>query len=331
MKNMSDKIKWGIIGLGNIANKFAHDINLHSDSILYGVASRNIEKAENFKEKHNAVRAFGSYEELAKCADIDVIYIATPHVFHYENTMMCLREGKSVICEKPMSMNSRQSKEMIDLAKSKNLFLMEALWTRFIPATIKVLELIKNNEIGEIITIKSDFGFNAKSRTKNRLFENKLGGGSLLDIGIYPIFMSLILLGIPENFVASAIINDDNIDTNFNATFNYGNNVEAFLESTFEEQTPIETLIIGEKGIIKLHNPFHFSEKITLSRIGSPDEVFDLSYVGNGYYHEIEEVVNCLKSGKTESEKLPLSFSLSLISLLDEIRKDIGLKYESDN
>ena len=328
---MDKIINWGIIGLGNIANKFAHDINLHSNSKLYAVASRNSERAINFKNKYNSTVSFNSYEELAKCPEIDIVYIATPHVFHFENTMMCLREGKSVLCEKPMSMNAKQSEEMIALAKSKNLFLMEALWTRFIPATKKVLELISNNQIGKIQSVKADFGFNANLKSRNRLLDNKLGGGSLLDIGIYPVFMSLLLLGLPKKIIANAIINDSNIDTSFNAVFDYDNNIKSFLESSFEKQTPTEVIINGENGSIILHSQFHFSEKITLYKKGKDEEVIDIKYVGNGYYHEIEEVVNCMNNGSTESKKLPLSFSLDLINLLDEIRYKIGLKYDSDN
>lgn len=327
---MSDKIKWGIIGLGNIANKFAHDINLHKGSILYAVASRNNDTALYFKDKYNSVLSFSSYKELAKCSDVDVVYIATPHVFHYENTMMCLREGKHVLCEKPMSMNAKQSKEMVALAKSKNLFLMEALWTRFIPSTIKVIELIRDNEIGEIKSIKADFGFEAKLRTKNRLFDNKLGGGSLLDIGIYPIFISLLLLGLPKSFIAKATIDENNVDTSFKTTFDYGNKIESALESTFEKQTPTEAIIIGDNGSIKIHSQFHCSNKITLYKEGESDRIINSNIVGNGYYHEIEEVVNCLKNNFTESEKLSLSFSLELIELLDKIRNRIGLKYDSD-
>ena len=327
---MGDRIKWGIIGLGNIAHKFAHDLNLHEGVTLYAVASRNKDKALEFKEKYNSVLSFDNYEDLAKCKEIDIVYIATPHIFHYENTMMCLEAGKTVLCEKPLSMNAEQSKKMIALAKEKNLFLMEALWTRFIPATEKVLELINNNEIGKVKSIKADFGFEAKLRSRNRLFDNKLGGGSLLDIGIYPIFLSLLILGLPSKITANATIDKNNIDTKFSAILDYNDNVKALVESTFEEQTPTEALIIGENGSIKMHYQFHFSKKITLSEEGKPDKNFELNIVGNGYYHEIDEVVNCLKNGHIESEKLPHKFSLDLTTTLDKIRKQIGLKYDTD-
>jgi len=327
---MGDIIKWGIIGLGNIAHKFAHDLNLHEGVTLYAVASRNKDKALEFKEKYNSVLSFDNYEDLAKCKEIDIVYIATPHVFHYENTIMCLEAGKTVLCEKPLSMNAEQSKKMIALAKEKNLFLMEALWTRFIPATEKVLELINNNEIGKVKSIKADFGFEAKLRSRNRLFDNKLGGGSLLDIGIYPIFLSLLILGLPSKITANATIGENNIDTKFSAILDYDDKVKALVESTFEEQTPTEALIIGENGSIKMHSQFHFSRKITLSKEGKPNKIFNINIVGNGYYHEIDEVVNCLKNGHIESEKLPHKFSLDLTTTLDKIRKQIGLKYDTD-
>lgn len=324
---MNKKIKWGIIGLGKIANKFASDLMLSKDAELYAVASRSLKKAENFATKYNAEKYFNSYEELAQDAEIDVVYIATPHTFHFENTLLCLQNDKSVLCEKPMGMNSSEVEIMINEANKRNLFLMEGLWTRFIPATEKLLELIKNKVIGEILFVKADFGFKAEYNLDGRLYNKKLGGGSLLDIGIYPVYLSLLLLDIPKQIKALARFTETGVDNYCSVLLDYEDNTKAILESTIEADTPIEAYIYGTKGNIKLHKRFHHSEKLTVNRDGFPVEEIDLKYKGEGYIHEIEEVNNCLINNKTESEKLPLSNSLNLISLLDKIRDEIGLKY----
>ncbi len=327
---MSKKINWGIIGLGNIAHQFANDLMLFEKAKLQGVASRSPDKARAFAEKYNSVKYYGSYRELADDPEIDAIYIATPHTSHFENTMMCLQAGKAVLCEKPMGVNSEQVKTMINEAKSRKLFLMEAIWTRFIPATEKVLELIENQSIGNINFVRADFGFKADENPEGRVFNKKLGGGSLLDIGIYPIYLSLLMLGVPKTIHAMARMTETQVDSFCAMLFDYANGGKAILDSTVETSTPIEGTIYGTKGTIKMHSPFHHSKKITLSRFEAPDEVFEIDYTGKGYYHEIEEVTNCLNAGMTESTKLPHGLSLNLIRIMDQVKQIIGLKYDAD-
>lgn len=325
---MNDKINWGIIGLGSIANQFAEDLQLSDNSVLYAVASRNGEKAKIFGEKYNSTKFYDSYEALAEDPEIDVIYIATPHTFHFENTMMCLKKGKGVLCEKPMGVNSREVETMIREAESRNLFLMEAIWTRFIPATSKSLEILSNKTIGDISFIRADFGFTADSNREGRLYNKKLGGGSLLDIGIYPIYLSLLTLGIPIDMKVMARMTDTDVDSYCSILFDYENGAKAILESTIEADTPIEAYIYGSKGSLQLHRQFHHTEKITISQNGEK-EVLDIKYKGNGYIHEIEEVNKCLLNGEIESSKLPLKMSVDLITLIDRVKKEIGLKYET--
>ena len=325
---MDEIINWGIIGLGNIANKFAEDLNIFDGAILYGVASRDESKAILFKKKHKAVKHFSSYESLVRCKDIDVIYVATPHSFHYEHTMLSLRNNKHVLCEKAFAINSVQVEDMIREARERNLFLMEALWSMFIPTTIKTLELLNSGIIGDIKTIKSGFGFIAETRNRNRLTDNKLGGGTLLDIGIYPAFMSLLLLGMPKNIEAKAILEKE-IDTTLNGILSYDKS-KAIIESSFIKDIPFEVYIIGEKGSIKIHSPFDNKKLLTLSEKDKPNTVFDFKFKGNGYYYEIEEVTKCINNGFTESNSLSLSFSLKLMNILDSIRAKVGLKYNED-
>ena len=325
---MNKKIKWGIIGLGKIANKFAEDLQLSNNSMLYAVASRDGEKAKIFSEKYKSTKFYASYEELADDSEIDVIYVATPHTFHFENTMLCLKKGKGVLCEKPMGINSREVETMVREAELRNLFLMEGIWTRFIPATEKLLEILYNQTIGDVLSIRADFGFKADSNREGRIYNKKLGGGSLLDLGIYPIYLSLLTLGIPIDIKIMARMTDTHVDGYCSMLFDYENGAKAILESTIEADTPTEAYIYGSKGSLKLHSRFHHTEKITISQNGE-NTVLDIKYKGNGYIHEIEEVNKCLLNREIESSKLPLKISVDVITLIDRIKEEIGLKYET--
>jgi predicted dehydrogenase len=325
---MHAKLNWGIIGLGKIARIFASDLLLSEHSKLLGVASRDISRAQSFVKEFKANKYFGNYRELANDTEIDIVYIATPHVFHYEHTMMCLKAGKHVLCEKAFGMNEQQVREMTEEAQKRNLFLMEAFWTRFIPATQKALELIEQNKIGQVRQIRADFGFVGDTNPEKRIFNKKLGGGSLLDVGIYPVYLSLLLLGVPQKITAVAELTSSGVDSFMAAIFDYQNGEKAVLESSIEVKTPTEAYIFGQDGYIKMHSRFHHCEKISIHLQDGIVETIQLKYTGNGYFHEIAEVEECLFAGKSESSKMPLSVSLHLIQTLDRIRKEIKLKYD---
>lgn len=325
---MNRKIKWGIIGLGKIAHKFAADLQLSESAILQGVASRDLKKAKKFSTDYDSMKYYGSYQDLIKDPEIDIVYIATPHVFHFENTMMCLKNRKAVLCEKPMGINAEEVALMVKEARARNLFLMEGLWTRFIPATEKLLDILAQKQIGEVELVTADFGFKAEINPETRLYNKNLGGGSLLDIGIYPIYLSLLAMGMPSSLKANAKMTDDGVDISCVMTLHYENKGVAKLESTIEEDTPIEGFIQGSQGSIKLHNRFHHTERLTLVQNGK-EEVIDLKYKGYGYFHEIEEVNNCLVEGQTESTKLPLQTSLDLMKIIEGVKREIGLEYKS--
>lgn len=323
---MSQKIRWGILGLGKIAHKFASDLQLSETAILQGVASRSIEKASGFATTYHAKKAFSSYEALVKDDEIDIVYIATPHALHFENTMLCLQHKKAVLCEKPLGMNLTEVQQMIAKAKAQNVFFMEAIWTRFMPSFQKVLELLNKNAIGEIISIRADFGFQTPFLPESRLFDKKLGGGSLLDIGLYPIFLSLSVLGMPSNIDASARFTETGVDSFCAMLFDYENGQKAVLESTFEVDTPTEAYIFGTKGVIKLHHRFHEANTVSLIK-NNEETVFELPHSGIGYIHEIEAVHSCMLADKTEHPKLPLEFSLQLMTIIDKVKSAIGLQY----
>ena len=327
---MQKTYKWGIIGLGKIAHKFANDLLQISHAEFHAVASRSLEKAKEFAGEYKVANFYGSYEEMILQAELDAVYIATPHVFHCENTLLCLQNKVAVLCEKPFAMNRKEVKQMVDAAKSNDTFLMEAFWTRFLPSTIKVLEIIKEGQIGEVLSIKADFGFKASTDPNGRMYNANLGGGSLLDIGLYPVFLALLILGKPDDVKAFAKIGDTKIDEECNMLFQYNEGQSAILNSSILYETTTEAHIYGTKGMIHIPRRWHESDKFTLYIEGQSSQEISFDYNCKGYQYEAEEVIRCLDAGKKESDILPLSFSMDLMNLLDRVRKEINLVYPQD-
>lgn len=324
---MKDTINWGIIAPGRIAHKFAHDLQLTGGARLLAVASRSLERARAFANQYGAQYAYGSYEEIFNCPDLDVVYIASPHTGHFEHTMMCLEQKIPVLCEKPLAMNAIQARTMIGAARSSGTFLMDAIWTRFIPAFDEAIQLLNNGIIGELKTIRADFGFRADFPPEHRLFNMNLGGGSLLDVGIYPVFLATLIWGKPEEIKASAVFGKTGADESCAMILKYAGNKIAVLDASIAVNTGTEAFIYGEAGTMHLHSRFHHPSKFGVSYYEKPTETFSHPYTGNGYYHEIAEVGECLRNGRKESQKLPLDFSLTLMEVLDWIRKEAGINY----
>lgn len=320
------KIRWGIIGLGKIAHKFAQDLLTIDDVELYAVASRSQEKADDFAKTYSAKKAFGNYDALVKDSNVDAVYIATPHSFHKDNSLLCLKNGIAVLCEKPFAMNSDEVNEMIDCAKANNVLLMEALWTYFLPHYRYVLDIINKKKYGDFLKLEADFGFKPEYDASSRLFEKSLGGGSLLDIGIYPIFAALSTLGVPKSLEAEATFFNNIVDSSCNMTFQYPNDVEAILKSTLLEETPTEAIFHCEKGMIKINSQFHAPSAVSITTNGK-EETIDFGYSTIGYNFEVNHFNKLLRQGKTESDIMTFSFSKKLIKTLDTVRQLIGLKY----
>lgn len=324
------KINWGIVAPGHIAEKFADDLALVPGARLHAVASRSLERAQVFAQKYGAGHAFGSYAEMTKCPGLDVVYIASPHSGHLEHALLFLEKGIPVLCEKPLAINSRQAQKIVETARRKKVFLMEAIWTRFLPSFEKTMELIENQVIGEIKTVRADFGFNCKYDPQHRLFNLDLGGGSLLDVGIYPVFFAVQILGWPERIKAFADFSPTGSDKSCGMLFHFPKGRLAVLDSSVTVKTRTDGFIYGEKGHIHVHPRFHESQSLSLHLNGAEPQHFDTPTTGFGYFHEIVEVGESLRSGKTESEKLPLDFSLRLMDTLDAVRREIGLVYPMD-
>lgn len=317
---------WGIIGLGKIAHNFVSDLLTVEGANLYAVASRSQSKADEFSKQYKATKAYGSYEDLMADQHIDIVYIATPHVFHKENSIAVLKSGKAVLCEKPFAMNLEELQSMIDVAKAEDQFLMEALWTNYMPTIQKLTEIIGKKTYGEITNLKADFCFQPDYDPKSRLFNPKLGGGALLDIGIYPVYLALKLLGKPDNIIAQSKKAETDVDLLTDITFEYRNGVKADLYCSFNENTASEAFIIFEEAEVKLHSRFHETDKLSIMKDES-EEFIDYDYKAKGYHFEIMHAQECLNKGLKESPLMPFEFSVLLIETLDEIRNQIGLEY----
>ncbi|MEN9444082.1 MAG: hypothetical protein RIS47_972 [Bacteroidota bacterium] len=322
---MKTEIKWGILGTGFIARKMAEALAFVPNAKLYAIASRNLDTAQKFADEFAVVKAYGSYEELAADPEIDLVYIGTPHPFHFPNTMMCLEQGKGVLCEKPFAMNRMEVDLMVESARSKNLFLMEAFWTRFLPHFRFLETSLDSGKIGTITKIEADFGVKSTFDPDGRFFNKDLGGGALLDIGIYPCFLPYFILGQPDGIEATATIGETDVDISDDIIFHYPDGQVANLQCTFLEETPTEATILGSDGSFRLHHKWFLPTTITHTDCFGNEEHLSFPHLCNGYEYEAIEATECMLSGITESELMPHEFSQGLISLLDSIREIQGV------
>ncbi|RCW91264.1 Gfo/Idh/MocA family protein [Winogradskyella arenosi] len=323
---MPKTIQWGIIGAGKIASKFARDLNDVPNANLYAIASRSLEKASKFKDDYHADTAYGSYEALVADPKIDAVYIATPHSFHKAHSILCLSQQKAVLCEKPFAMNLEEVEHMIQVAQEHKTLLMEAMWTLFLPHFQYVLQLIKTEHFGPLEKVEADFGFQPVFDRTSRVFDKSVGGGSLLDIGIYPIFAALATLGRPKTIQAEAQFYDLGADAECLINFEYPK-ASATLKSTFLEKTATEALFHCERGTIKIEGRFHQPSSVVLTDHNGQTEVKNFESNTIGYSYEIEHFNALLNAGKTESDLMTFDLSKQLIDTLDRVRQEIGLQY----
>lgn len=320
-------INWGIIATGHIASRFARDFLLLRNAKLLAVGSRKLSRARAFALNHNIPEYYGSYQSLVNNKDIDAVYIATPHSLHRDNTVLALKAGKSVLCEKPFAINAKEALDMIKLARKKNLFLMEAMWARFNPALVKLREILAKRLIGDILHLRADFGFYAKYKRNHRLFNPDLGGGALLDVGVYPVSLSSMVFGTPVNVKSTAVFGKTGIDKQNSIILVHPKNKIAQLSSAIRLDTDREAFIAGTKGSIKLDASWHRSLKITVMTKKRNDKVYEFGEKSNGLHNETLHVMNCIRSGKTESNIMSLNESLSIMKTLDKIRSQWNLIY----
>ena len=323
---MKDKIRWGIVGPGKIAHSFAKDLALVEGGELTAVASRSLERANEFADEYGAEHRFASYQALFESDAADVLYIATPHTSHCELTLAALNSGKAVLCEKPAGIDADEVKTMIAAAKANKAFFMEALWSRFNPSIVKVKELVESGQLGDIAFLNANFGFYALDRPEDgRLLNPDLAGGSLLDIGIYPIFLAYLILGKPDNIEAASLFYKTGVEIQTSMIFEYPH-AQATLVSGLRSKMQGQAEISGTKGSAFLHDRWHETQGYSLEMDGKMTD-FDLPTIGSGYSYEIEEVHKCLKKGLIESEMWSWQNSIDLINLLDEVRNITGTTF----
>jgi len=325
-----EKIRWGILATGNIAGSLAAALQDVADAELVAVGSRSQASADAFGDEWGVPNRHPSYEALAADPEVDVIYIATPHPYHYDNMKLCLNAGKHVLCEKPLTLNAQQSAECIALARAKNLFLMEAIWMRCMPALLEVKKWLEEERIGKVRLVQAGFCFLRPFDEQHRPYKRELGGGALLDLGIYPLTLTTMFLGFPQDVYGQAHIGSTEVDELNALTLVYEDGVIAQLTSSMGTSRPVEAMISGSEGYIQIHDFFLRPNRVTICVNGQDPETVTIPYLGNGYPHEVIEVHNCLRAGKTESGLLTQAETQRMMELMDRLRQQWGVVYPGE-
>ena len=320
-----DKIRWGIVGPGAIANKFALAIKNVVGAELVAVASRSVDKGREFADKYDIANVFCGYEKMAESDKVDAVYIATPHPFHKPCAELFLNAKKHVLCEKPVCINASQAISLKKCAEKNGVFLMEAMWTRFLPAVKEAVEIVKNGEIGEILGLDADFCYASSPVEEAKLFQNEMAGGSLLDVGVYGLhFASLFLGNNPESVCATAQV-ENGVDYHTKLLMKYKNGAIASVSSAINLHKPESAYIYGTKGHIYMPN-FYGANDLFIA-VGGDARYIDKPAMGDGFEEEIYEACDCIRKGKTQSDILPMSESIAILKLMDGIREQIEVKY----
>jgi predicted dehydrogenase len=330
-------VRWGILATGKIATGFAENLALLPECEIAAVGARRQEYADAFASTHGAARAYGDYRALVEDPDVDVVYVATPHALHREHVELALEAGKAVLCEKAFTLDAPDAEHLVALAREKNLFLMEAMWMRCNPLVRRLQQLFATGALGEVRQVRADLGFVVDKPPTDRLLDPALGGGALLDMGIYALTFAHLFLGEPSDVAATAALSEAGADLNVAVSLGYPGGAVASLTSTMTAWSPRTASIATELGRIDVPEPFHHPSTVTWTRLsGDPDfeapaepESIHEDLIGTGLAHEALEVVRCLRAGETESPLVPLDDTVALMRLTDRIREQIGLRYET--
>ncbi|GAA2881187.1 Gfo/Idh/MocA family oxidoreductase [Streptomyces mexicanus] len=328
-----EKVRWGILATGGIAAAFAADLVDLPDAELVAVASRREESARAFAERFGAPRAYGTWAELARDADVDVVYVATPHAAHHAAAGLCLREGRNVLCEKPFTLNLREAADLVALARQRGRFLMEAMWMYCNPLVRRLKALVDDGAIGEVRTVQADFGLAGPFPPAHRLRDPRLGGGALLDLGVYPVSFAHLLLGEPSDVTARAVLSPEGVDLQTGALLCWDGGALAQVHCSITGGTAIGASVTGSKGRIDIPSGFFNPDRFVLHRDGREPEEFAADPADGpraGYRHEALEVMRALRAGETESPLVPLEGTLAVMRTLDAIRERIGVRYPGD-
>jgi predicted dehydrogenase len=335
-------VRWGIAGPGGIAERFADGMELVADGEIVAVASRSRDRADAFADRHDIPKRYGAYDDLAADPDVDVVYVATPHSRHEQDTLTYLAAAKHVLCEKPFALNAAQARRMAEAARAGSLFLMEAMWSRFLPAYRRLRELLDDGRIGEPLVVEADFGFRVPVNPEHRLFDLALGGGALLDLGIYPVQLCAFVLGPPERVLADGVIGETGADEVVTGLLHSGGRLGVVKAAT-RVALSCTARISGSDGWIGLPAPMHNPTALTIGGPGGPGgpgatggtervdaERVDTAFEGVGLRFQVEEVHRCLAAGQTESPVIPLDESIALLRVLDDMRAQLGVVYPGE-
>ncbi|HTH13120.1 MAG TPA: Gfo/Idh/MocA family oxidoreductase [Spirochaetia bacterium] len=326
--NTKQPLRWGILGTGWIADRFVDDLKRLEGHRAALVGSRTLAKAQEFATRHGMARAVGSYEALANDPEVDVVYVASPHPHHHAHARLALEAGKAVLLEKPFTMDAREAADLVALARNQGLFLMEAMWTRFLPHTAALRRVLGSGVLGEVVQVQADHGQWFPRDPHHRIFAPELGGGALLDLGIYPVSFAWFVLGAPERITAVSTPAFTGIDGTTSMVLQYPTGAHAVLTTTSLARTPNRALIAGTEARIEIDPWFFTPTSFTVIRTdGTVLERFHVPYEGHGLREQAAEVGRCLASGLTESPLLPLDESVAILGTLDEVRRQIGLTY----
>jgi len=328
---MNKKYKWGILAPGKMSAKFTKALQLLENVELYSVGSRDLKRAKVFAEEFGFKKYYGSYEELVEDPDLEIVYIASPHSYHHDHTILCLKHKKAVICEKAFALNCFEAKEMTDEALKEKVFLMEALWPPFQPIYRKTKEILNEGAPGKILHMHAYFSFQAPYDPRDRKFNLNLGGGSLLDIGIYAVIDALYFMGVPSEILAKASFGESGAEDTISIIFGYDDGRTATLFSSFRTAGRIGCDIYCENGNLFFSRERDMSQRLRVALNGRGDEEYSLLPDGMGYQFEASEVMNCIDRGKLQSDIVPHSFTLDLMNTLDRIRKAAGIVFPGKN
>ncbi len=312
-------LRWGVLGSGRIAGAFTADLTNTASGDAVAVGSRSQESADRFGDQHGVARRFGSYEALVADPEVDAIYVATPHPMHHANALLALTAGKHVLVEKAFTMNADEARDLVQTARSRRLFLMEAMWTRFLPHTAEIRRLLAESALGRIVSVSADHGQWFAEDQTSRLFAPELGGGALLDLGVYPVSFASMVLGTPDRIASMIEPAFTGVDGLTSMLFGYASGAQAILSCTSSAVTPTRATIVGTEARIDVERRFYAPTTFTLTPRGGEPVAFAPPHVGHGLHYEAAEVARCVRAGLTESPLMPLDETVAIMQTMDAV------------
>jgi predicted dehydrogenase len=324
-------VKWGILGTGKIAKRFMQAAFYVPDAQVVAVGSREQHTADQFGAQFGVPKRYGSYDALIGDPEVEIVYVATPHTLHAENTLAALQASKHVLCEKPFTVNAPQAEQVIQAARAAGKFVMDGMWTRCFPVVREVIRRIQAGELGEIRYLQADFGFRPEFNPTSRLFAPELGGGALLDVGVYPVALAFLVLGAPKQIVSHATLGATGVDELCSMLLLYENGAQAVLSASLQVEMPKQANICGLQARIHMPAPWWKPSEAYLIRNDGATEHLLYPYEGDGLQFEIRHVHDCLRQGLTESPWMPLDETLGIMRALDTLRAQWGVRYPSDS